>query len=153
MVQICEDVHIPASASVLIAATCLEIKWGLNLVHTLFFLSLFFSQWFHFTLIWWTRFFHLLRLSCTVSWKPDGSFANISLACCSLITFVKMDSIVLLHWKSRVWYRPAHSWVELGYTLLQRGCGKMSDLQVANCILQPFTILLDLLRDDDDSGD
>ena len=45
----------------------------------------FFSQWFHLTLIWRTRFFHLLRLSCTVSWKADGSFANISLACCSLL--------------------------------------------------------------------
>ena len=155
MVQICEDVHIPASASVLIAATCLEIKWGLNLVHSLAFFSFrcFFSQWFHFTLIWWTRFFHLLRLSCTVSWKPDGSFANISLACCSLHLSKWIQLYCFMHWKNRVEYRPAHSWVELGYTLLQRGCGKRSDLQVANCILQPFTILLDLVRDDDDSGD
>ena len=152
MVQICEDVHIPASASVLIAATCLEIKWRFNLVHILFFLSLFFLVVLSFDSDMMNQIFSppktLLHSIMESRWVFCQHFARLL-----FITFVKMDSIVLLHWKNRVWYRPAHSWVELGYTLLQRGCGKRSDLQVANCILQPFTILLDLVIDDDDSGD
>ena len=43
MVETCEDVYIPASASVFIAATCLEIKLGLNLVHSFFSFPCFFT--------------------------------------------------------------------------------------------------------------
>ena len=42
-------------------------------------------------------------------------------------------------------YRPAHSLVELECTLLQRDCGKRSDLQVANWIMHPITILFYLV--------
>ena len=116
----------------------IRIKFG----SFFFFLSLFF----HSDFIWLgykgPAISYLLRLSCTVSWKPEGSFANILLACCWLL---------LLRWIQ--WfcfeYRPAHSWVELGCTLLQRGCGKRSDLQVAYCILYSFAILLDLVSDFD----
>ena len=90
MVETCEDVYIPASASVFIAATCLEIKLGLNLVHSFFFLSLFF----HSDLDMKNQIFSppktLLHSIMEARWVFCQHFTRLL-----FIIFVKMDSIVL----------------------------------------------------------
>ena len=115
----------PASANVLIAATCLQ------------------SQWWRWWWWWWWRLwcFYLLRLSCTVSWNPAGSLASISLAWAighhhrsyHTLHIPTISSLYPAHHQQRTippsskcWL--AHSWVAPVCSLLQTGCGKRSGL-------------------------